>query len=158
MTGINIILKDGIEARVEDIRILDTYAGQLAGTLTVGTRHKLPGIRRRMEMLKAGKEKGYYYPEPELVDEAELRGISKGNGRDLRRYTDLGKCLKEQHLVATLHMSDSNYCHIIEIHWFQTGKELAEKPLVALIQETVGKFTCEELYPYCEHVDWLDMY
>jgi len=158
MTGIYITLKDGISARVEELRILDTYAGQLAGTLTVGTRHRLPVIKHKMAALKAGKERGYFYPEPELVDEAVLRGLSESDIDYVRSHTDLGLCLKEQHLVATLHMSDDDFCHIIKVHWFQTGKELACKPLVKLIRETVEELSFEELYPYCEHVDWLDMY
>lgn len=158
MTGIYITLKDGIRARVENIRIVDTYAGQLAGTLTVGTRHQMSDIIHRMRELKAGKEKGYYYLQPELVDEAVLRGLTKNDLTYLHRRTDLGMCLKDQHLVATLHMSDSDYCHIIEIHWFQTSMELAGTPLVALMQDAVRDLSYEELYPYCEHEDWLDMF
>ena len=158
MFGIYPAFKDGISARMVELRILDTYAGQLAGTLTVGTRHQLPRITRKMQDLETGKETGYFYLPVFLVDEAELRGFSERDCKELRDHTDLGKCLKEQHLVATLHVSDKDYCHIIEMHWFQTGKELAEKPLVTLIQEAVGQVSFEEFYPYCEHVDWLDMY
>ncbi len=158
MTGIYLTFKDGAQARVDEFRILDTYAGQLAGTLTVGTLHKLPAIKGMMQDLKEGKAMGYYYPEPELVDEAQLRGFSEHDIKSVRSRTKLDKCLKEQHLVATLHISDPDYCHIIKLHWFQTGKELAETPLVALIQNMVGQLTFEELYPYCEHEDWLDMY
>lgn len=158
MTGINITLKDGTPARVAELHILDTYDGQLAGTLTVGTQHRLPSIERRMEELKAGKETGYYYLPPELVDEAELRGFCDMDSKELRKRTDLGRCLKEQHLVATLHISDADYCHIIELHWFQTGKELAEKPLAELIQEATGQLSFADIYPYCEHEDWLNMF
>ena len=145
--GINLTFKDGVQARVAELRIFDTYAGMLAGTLTVGTQHRLPSIRRKMKDLKEGKARGYYYPEPELVEEGELYRV--------RRH---GKCLKEQHLVATLHISDPDYCHIIELHWFQTGKELAEKPLTSLIQDVVAQLNFDELLPYCEHEDWLDMF
>lgn len=158
MFGIYPAFKDGVSARVAELRILDTYDGQLAGTLTVGTQHRLPSIEHRMEALKAGKETGYYYLTPELVDEAELRGFGDTDSKELRKRTDLGCCLKEQHLVATLHVSDADYCHIIELHWFQTGKELGEKPLAVLIQEATGQLSFADIYPYCEHVDWLDMF
>lgn len=85
-------------------------------------------------------------------------GFSESDCEEIRSHTELGKCLKEQYLVATLNMSDSDFCHILEIHWFQTGKELAGKPIVTLIQEALGELTFEDLYPYCEHVDWSEMY
>ena len=158
MTGINVTFKDGVHASVAALQIQDTYVGQMAGTLTVGTQHRLPSIEHRMEALKAGKETGYYYLPPELVDEAELRGFTEKDSEYLRNHTDLGGCLKEQHLIATLHISDPDYCHIIELHWFQTGKELATTPLVTLIQESVGLLSFADIYPYCQHEDWLDMF
>ena len=158
MTGIHIILKDGVRARVDKVLILDTYAGQLAGTLTTGTKYRLSEIKQRMDDLKSGKAKGYYYLEPELVDEAQLCGFSEQEARSLRRRTDLGKCLKEQYIVVTLHIYDDDYCNIIDLHWFQTGRELYLNPLVALISDAATKVSFEELYPYCEHVDWFDMY
>ena len=158
MTGFEVVLSDGIHARISEAHILDTYAGQLAGTMTVGTRHQLPGLISLMNELKAGREKGCYFISPELVDEATLRNIPPAMAERIRRYTELAECLKEQHVVATLHISDKYYCHIVDVHWFQTGKELSEKPLAALIQEAVGKMSFKELYHYCEHVDWSDMY
>lgn len=158
MTGLNITFKDGASARVAELRILDTYDGQLAGTLTVGTQHRMSYIKQKMKELKAGKETGYLYLPVELVDEAELRGFSNKDCKELRKHTDLDKCLKEQHLAAKLHISDADYCHIIEIHWFQTGKELASTPLAKLIQDSVGALSFADIYPFCEHVDWFDMY
>ena len=158
MTGLHIIFKDGVSAYVEELQILDTYAGQLAGTFTVGTRFRIPAYTDLMEELKTGKQTGYYYLPPELVDEAELRGISPEEAERIRQHTELGKCLKELHLVATLHISDEDCCHILQMHWFQSGKELAEIPLARLIQEAAGRFTFKELQPFCEHVDWLEMY
>lgn len=155
MTGIHVTLKDGVSARVAEIAIIDTYEGQLAGTMTVGTRFRLPAIAVMMKEQKDGSQTRCYYLPPELVDEAELRGIPGGEAERIRRHTELGKCLKEQHIAATLHFSDEDYCHIIEVHWFQNGRELAEKPLPLLIQEAIGQLSFEgQLYPCCEHVDW----
>jgi len=158
MTGLEVTLSDGIRARIAEMHILDTYAGQLAGTMTVGTSHQLPVITQLMEDLKAGKKRGCYFITPELVDEAKLLGIPPALAEKIRRYTELADCLKEQYLVATLHISEKDHCHIIEIHWFQTGRELAEKPLATLIQESIGKLSFKEISPSCEHVDWSDMY
>jgi len=158
MTGIHVNFKDGISASVAELQIKDTYAGQMAGTLTVGTQHRLPRIERKMQELVAGKETGYYYLPTKLVDEAELRGLTEKDCKYFRNRKDLGKCLKEQHLIATLHISDPNNCHIIDLHWFQTGKELASTPLVTLIQEAVNQLSFADIYSYCQHEDWLDMF
>lgn len=158
MTGLCITLADGIPAPVAEIRILDTYAGQLAGTMTVGTRHQILAYAALMDELESGKRNGYYYIPPELVDEVDLRGIPDKEAERIRLHTELGKCLKEEHLIATLHIPDKDFCHIIDVHWFQTGQELAWRPLASLIQDAVGRLSSKELLPFCEHVDWLDMY
>ena len=44
MTGMNVTTRDEILANVVSLQITDTYIGQLAGTMTVGTRHRLPKI------------------------------------------------------------------------------------------------------------------
>ena len=49
MTGINATFKDGISARVVEIRVLETYLGILAGTYTVATRHRLRRMISQME-------------------------------------------------------------------------------------------------------------
>lgn len=158
MTGMHITLRDGVPAFVEELQILSTYDGQLAGTLTVGTRHRLPAYEGMMEEARTGRRTGFYCLPPELVDEVELRGFSTKEAERIRGHTDLGKCLKELHLIADIHIHDSDQCHIIQIHWFQTGRELSEAPLSELIQKAVGSYSFAELHPYCEHVDWLDMY
>lgn len=158
MTGMHVTFKDGVHASVAELQIQDTYAGQMAGTLTVGTQHRLPRIAQKTQELEAGKETGYFYLPVQLVDEAELRGLADKDCKYLRSHTDLGMCLKEQHLIATLHISDPDYCHIIDLYWFQTGKELASTPLVKLIQEAVDQLAFADIYPYCYHEDWLDMF
>lgn len=160
MTGINVTTRDEVLANVVSLEITDTYVGQLAGTMTVGTQHRLPSIEKMMKEARgAAMPCGYYYITPELVDEAELRGLSDREIQTLGNHGSLGKCLKEQHLTAVLHFRhDADFCHILKLHWFQTGKELAEKPLTALIQEAVGELFFEDLYDYCYHEDWLDMF
>ncbi|MBO4568648.1 MAG: hypothetical protein J5674_01485 [Candidatus Methanomethylophilaceae archaeon] len=158
MTGLHVTLRDGVRATVAGLRIADTYDGQMAGTLTTGTRYRLPRIAGKMADLAAGKASGYYYLEPELVSEASLRGLTQYRSRQLRRNAELGMCLKDLHLVATLHISDPDYCHIIDLHWFQTGGELSETPLAALLQEAAGRLSSVDLLPHCRHEDWLDMF
>ena len=158
MTGMHVTFKDGVHASVAELQIQDTYAGQMAGTLTVGTQHRLPRIEKKMQELEAGKETGYYYLPVKLVDEGELRGLAEKDCKYFRNQADMGKCLKEQHLIATLHIADPDYCHIIDLHWFQTGKELASTPLVKLIQEAFDQLAYADIYPYCYHEDWLDMF
>lgn len=160
MTGMNVNTRDEILANVVSLQITDTYVGQLAGTMTVGTQHRLLSIEEKMkEARDSAMPSGYYYITPELVDEAELRGLSDREIQTLSNHGSLGKCIKEHHLKAVLHFRhDADCCHILELHWFQTGKELAEKPLVTLIQEAVGQLCFEELYDFCHHEDWEDLF
>lgn len=158
MIGLQIVFCDGVPAHVAEIRILDTYAGQLSGTLTVGTKYRLASIEKKMKDLIRRKSKGYYYLEPELVDEATLRGLPDCQIKKLRKRTELGLCMKEHHLIATLHVADKDYCNIIEVHWFQTSKELAEKPLAELIQNAAWQLSFEKICVFCDREDWLDMY
>lgn len=155
MTGIYITFRDGVTANVVKLVITGTYVGQLAGTMTAGTRHRLPDINEHIAAQRAGTTKGSYYLEPELVDEASLCDVPD----PLLNKRDFGKCLKELHLVATLHiLGDGDFCHILDAHWFQTGKELAEKPLVQIVQEAIGELLFEDIYDCCIHEDWLDMF
>ncbi len=159
MTGINASFKDGISARITEIQIQDTYRGLLAGTFTVATRHRLLAIASQMDEIQNGAKKGYYYLAPELVDEAELRGLSNVEASSLRRRTEVGKCLKDMEIKATIQVSDEDYCHIIDLVWFQSGKELAETPVSTLVQNAVSSLTYNgEISKYTEDVDWLDMY
>lgn len=159
MTGLQITFRDGVIANVAKLVITDTYSGQLAGNMTTGTKHRLPGINEHIANQRAGTAKGTYYLEPELVSEAKLRGLTQYRARITKQHIDLGKCLKEQHLVATLHiLGDKDFCHILDVHWFQTGKELAEKPLATLIQNAIGELIFEDIYDCCIHEDWLDMF
>lgn len=160
MTGINVTTRDECLANVVSLKITDTYIGQMAGTMTVGTQHRLPEIEESMkEAREAVMPCGYYYITPEFVDEVELRGLTDREIQTFSNHGSLGKCLKEQHLTAVLHFRhDADFCHILELHWFQTGEELAQKSLVTIIQEAVGQLRFEDLYDYCYHKDWLKMF
>ena len=149
--------KDGTPVRILSVNISETYGGLLAGTFTVATRHHLPFILARMEKLMSGKEKGYYCLPPELVDEAELRGLSSRAVAHLRDHTQVDKCLKDQEVKAMLHVSNSEEFYTISLEWFQTCKELSEHPLPELIQGAVGQLTFEEIKDFCEVTDWGDL-
>ena len=157
MTSISVQLKDGRWARVLTVNISETYGGLLAGTFSVATRHYIPRILARMEKLVSGKEKGYYCLPPELVDEAELRGLSSKEVARLREHASVDKCLKDQEVKAMLHVSDSDVFYTISLEWYQTAKELSARPLPELIQAAVGQLTFEEIKEYCEVTDWGDL-
>lgn len=157
MTSISVQLKDGRWARVLTVNISETYGGLLAGTFSVATRHYIPRILARMEKLVSGKEKGYYCLPPELVDEAELRGLSSKEVARLREHTSVDKCLKDQEVKAMLHVSDSDVFYTISLEWYQTAKELSARPLPELIQAAVGQLSFEEIKEYCEVTDWGDL-
>lgn len=149
--------KDGTPVRILSVNISETYGGLLAGTFTVATRHHIPCILARMEKLMSGKDKGYYCLPPELVDEAELRGLSPRAVAHLREHTKVDKCLKDQEVKAMLHVSNSEEFYTISLEWFQTSKELSEHSLAELIQGAVGQLTFEEIKDFCEVTDWGDL-
>ena len=157
MTSMTAQFKDGTPVRILSVNISETYGGLLAGTFTVATRHHIPCILARMEKLMSGKEKGYYCLPPELVDEAELRGLSPRAVANLRNHTQVDKCLKDQEMKAMLHVSNSEEFYTISLEWFQTAKELSEHPLPKLIQGAVGQLTFEEIKDFCEVTDWGDL-
>lgn len=85
----------------------------------------------------------------------ELRGVENGT----KKGRDFGKCMKEQHLIGTLHIhGNEDFCQILNVHWSQTGNELAEKPLATLIQDTIGELIFEDICDCYIHEDWLDMF
>lgn len=62
-------------------------------------------------------------------------------------------------IKAAIQVSDENFCHNIDLIWFQSGNELAETPISTLVQKAISSLTYNgEISKYTEDVDWLDMY
>lgn len=133
---------DQVIASVESVSISFTYAGLLEGRLSFGTAHHyLPEIEERMALIEAGRLKGFYCLEPELMDESEFWG--KDSGIE-------GKCLKDNAIKAKLNIFDKASQYTIVLEWYQSTRELTETPLPELVQNVAGKLKFEEIKPFCK--------
>ena len=140
---------DQIVASVESVSISFTYIGVYEGKLSFGTKYRyMPEIKERRAMIEAGRLKGFYCFEPELMDESEFWG--KDSGIE-------GKCLKDNAIKATLKISEKAGQYTIVLEWYQSTKELIETPLAELVQKAAGKLKFEEIKPFCNYYDWEDI-
>ena len=136
-------------ASVESVSLAFTYIGALEGSLSSATqRHYLPEIEERIALIEAGKLKGYYCFEPELIDENEFWG-------DVSR--ERGKCLKDFAVKAKLSISDETGEYSIVLEWYQSSKELSESPLTELVQRAAGQLKFQNIKKYCKFYDWEDL-
>lgn len=140
---------DQVVASVESVFISFTYIGVLEGRLSHGTKyHYLPEIEERRALIEAGRLKGAYCFEPELMDESEFWG--KDSGIE-------GKCLKDNAIKAKLNISEKAGQYTIVLEWYQSSKELTETPLTELVQKAAGKLKFEEIKPFCKYYDWEEL-
>ena len=142
-------LADQVIASVESVSIDFTYMGALEGSLSSGTQsHYLPEIEQRRALIEAGRLKGVYCFDPELIDESEFWG-------DVSR--ERGKCLKDFAVKAKLSISDKTGAFSIVLEWYQSSKELSESPLTELVQRAAGQLKFEDIKKYCKFYDWEDL-
>ena len=80
--------KDGVIASVEGVNTCFTYSGLIEGRLSGATRHYMHEIKERRALIEAGKLKGFYCFEPEMMDEKEYYG-------DIELPFRTEKCLKD---------------------------------------------------------------
>lgn len=140
---------DQVIASVESVSIEFTYNGMLEGRLSRATKHSyLPDIEERMALIEAGRLKGFYCLEPELMDESEFWG--KDSGRE-------GKCLKDNAIKAKLNISEKEGEYSIILEWYQSTRELSEAPLTDLVQRAAGKLRFKDIKQYCKYNDWDDL-
>ena len=87
MVGCFVNFRDGVSGRIASFLLTETYAGVLAGTLTVATRHILPRLLMKMSDLGEGKAKGYFCLPPDLVEEKDVMNYSEEQFRYLSENT-----------------------------------------------------------------------
>lgn len=141
---------DRVVAKVESINIEFTYKGLIEGWLSAGTRHYLAGIEERIALIEAGRLKGFYCFEPELMDEKEYYG-------DIDLPFKPGKCLKDNKVSAHLTISEKDAQYSITLEWYSSTRELAGKPLTDIVQEYVGKLRYFDIQMYCKKTGWDDL-
>lgn len=140
---------DQVIASVESVSIEFTYIGVLEGRLSYGTKyHYLPEIEERRALIEAGRLKGFYCLEPELMDESEFWG--KDSGIE-------GKCLKDNAIKAKLNISEKEGQYSIVLEWYQSTRELSEAPLTELVQRAAGQLRFGDIKRYCKYNDWEDL-
>ena len=141
---------DRVIANVERVEISFTYTGLLEGTLSAGTRYYMAGIEERIALIEAGRLKGYYCFEPEMMDEQEYYG-------DIELPFKPRKCLKDNKVSAQLTISEKSAQYSITLEWYSSTKELSEKPLAEIVQEHAEMLKYFDVQQYCKVTDWEDL-
>lgn len=143
--------KDGVTAIVEGVNTCFTYSGLIEGWLSGATRHYMRKIKERRALIEAGKLKGFYCFEPEMMDEKEYYG-------DIELPFRTEKCLKDNKVSAKLSLSEHCGQSSITLEWYSSTKELAEKPLAVIVQEHVGMLNYNgDISLYSKFNDWEDL-
>ena len=152
---------DGIIARVRSVSITYTYEGVIeCSCLSAGTGHFMADYEERRDLIEAGRLKGYYCFEPELIDEIRKDPIFKdsGSAKDIEWVTrNMGKCFKDNKLEVTVAVSETEGEYRITLEWYQTTRELAETPLAVLIQQMAGSMKYADIKQYCKFSDWEEL-
>ncbi len=154
MSQICIKLSDGIIASVNRIDLKYHYQGVIeavpGGLTMVAKRHEVPGIQQYINEIQSGKIKGRYCLEPDLMDEVEFWN---NHVQDFF-LSRCGKCIKEYELEAELEISQKEGQYTIVLESFLSSKELAETPLVELLEKAASNLSFEELKEHCDFVNW----
>ena len=157
MAGCFVNFRDGVSGRIASFLLTETYAGVLAGTLTVATRHILPRLMMKMSNLGEEKAKGYFCLPPDLVEEKDVMNYSEEQFCYLSENTSVDKCLKELNAKVTICIPDKDGYHLITIEWFLAKEEMENEPLRGLIQKAVGQLSFDEIRDYCEYSKWSEL-
>ncbi len=154
-------LADGRTADVMRVGISYTFECVVeARCFSAGTDYYLSLYEERRDLIEAGRLKGFYCFEPELIDEYQCElefGPDKSaeSARWIKHY--MGKCFKDNKMSVQLTFDESDGQYGITLEWYQTTKELSEVPLASLIQEMAGRLKYEDIRKYCEFTDWSEL-
>ena len=154
-------LADGRTADVMRVGISYTFEYVLeARCFSAGTDYYLSLYEERRDLIEAGRLKGFYCFEPELIDEYQCElefGPDKSaeSARWIKHY--MGKCFKDNKMSVLLTFREPGGWNEITLEWYQTTKELSEVPLVSLIQEMAGRLKYEDIRKYCRFTDWSEL-
>ena len=157
---------DGVSADVYAVGITHTFAGVIeACCFSAGTSHYMAEYEERRDLIEAGRLKGYYCFEPELIDEVEyiIEWKEGGSVKDAewKKYIR-GKCFKDNKLSVALSIEARDrrkrYIgdYLITLEWYQTTNELTQTPLPELIQQMAGRLKFEDIEGFCKFESWED--
>ena len=153
---------DGMSVDVESVGITYTFQNVYeASSFSAVTDYLLSGYEERRDLIEAGRLKGFYCFEPELIDEYRYElefGPDKSaeSARWIKHY--MGKCFKDNKMSVLLTWFDSEVdpCGVygITLEWYQTTRELSDTPLPELIQNMAGRLEFKEIKKYGKFIDW----
>lgn len=149
---------DGTDADVKGVNISYTYERVLeCRCFSALTDHYMAEYEERRDLIEAGRLKGFFCFEPELVDEIEHELVFKegGSAYDAEWVSHVrGKCFKDNKLSAELFISDAGGEFWITLEWYQTTRELTETPIVALVQRMAERLKFSEIRESCTFHTW----
>ena len=152
---------DGIAADVKNVNVSYTYERVLeCRCLSALTDHYMAEYGERRDLIEAGRLKGYYRFEPELVDEIEHELVFKEGGsiEDAEWVSHVrGKCFKDNKLSVILAIGDTDGQYLITLEWYQTTCELTETPLVVLVSQMAKRLKFSDIKRFCEFNDWKEL-
>ena len=152
---------DGIAADVKDVNISYTYERVLeCRCLSALTDYYMEEYEERRDLIEAGRLKGFYCFEPELVDEIQRELVFKEGGSvyDAEWVSHVrGKCFKDNRVSAALSVSGDDGEFWITLEWYQTTRELAETPVVALVQRMAERLSFSEIKRFSTFHDWREL-
>ena len=148
---------DGIAADVRSVNISYTFEGVLGGCFSAGTDFYMSEYEERRDLIAAGRLKGFFCFEPELVNEIEHELVFKegGSAYDAEWASHVkGKCFKDNKLSAELSVSDADGEFWITLERYQTTRELTETPIVTLVQSMAERLKFSEIRESCTFHTW----
>ena len=149
---------DGTDADVKGVNISYTYERVLeCRCFSALTDHYMAEYEERRDLIEAGRLKGFFCFEPELVDEIEHELVFKegGSAYDAEWVSHVkGKCFKDNKLSAELSISDADGEFWITLEWYQTTRELTETLIVTLVQRMVERLRFSEIKAFCTFHTW----
>ena len=152
---------DGIDADVKGVNISYTYERVLeCRCFSALTDHYMAEYEERRDLIEAGRLKGFFCFEPELVNEIEHELVFKegGSAYDAEWASHVkGKCFKDNKLSAELSVSDADGEFWITLERYQTTRELTETPIVTLVQSMAERLKFSEIKEFCTFHDWHEL-
>lgn len=152
---------DGVAADVKSVSISYTFENVIeAVCFSAATPHYLGEYEERRDLIEAGRLKGHYCFEPELIDEIRGEFVFKEGGsiKDAEFVKHvMGKCFKDNKLCVLVSVDEAEGEFQISLEWYQTTKELNDTPLPSLIQQKAGQLHYSEIKQYCKVYSWAEL-
>ena len=144
----NFKFKDGVVARLREMKINYTYEGLIEGNYVDATEYKLKELEKQREEMEPNG--GIYYCEPQLIDSYRIFDYDFEKRDYVKQY--LGKCLKDCIVTASFEIIDlkENGGYVVTLVWYQSTKEFTHVPLLTLALNAVNQLSFADIKKYCK--------